>query len=202
VRTHFLIGFIALTALASADRILNLPIARTIGYRNVRYESFAYTNTVGNSDQFLAFSPLQSWEIEVRQQRRPLIGSRETFDFQRNLLPAFVGTSPGISVGLLDTMNNTLEGRRGFIALTFKELLEVSDSGEPGEITLGYQFGRRTSGYVGSTISISSRTRLFFEHNSLALTVGIDSEIVPKIKARIFTTENTLGFAFNYMVRF
>lgn len=202
MRTAILLCTIALSNFANADRILNLPIARTIGFRNVRYESFAYTNTVGNSDQFLAFSPIQNWEIEARQQRRPNFGSRETFDFQRNLLPAFVSTSPGISVGMLDTMNNTLEGRRGFVALTFKELLEVSEAGEPGEVTLGYQFGRRTSGFVGGTLAISSRTRLFFEHNGQALTVGADSEILPKLKVRMFTTENTLGFSINYTVRF
>lgn len=196
---------ICLAGLASfvhADRNVYLPIARTIGFKNVRYDIFSYPNTVGNTDQFLAFSPVRNWEIELRQQRRGLLGTRETFDFQRNLLPPFVGTSPGISVGVLDVVNQSFEGRRGFIALTFKELLEVSESGEPGEVTLGYQFGSRTSGYVGATLSISPRTRLFFEHNSIQLIAGADSEILPKVRARVFTTDKVLGFSINYVVRF
>jgi hypothetical protein len=186
------VAIVGLSTSSFADRIVNVPIGRSLSFGSLRYEQIDGLNERGTREQFLAISPIKLFEIEFRNRYRTYEDSNFTFDIARNLAPAITSTSPGISIGVLDTLNQTSDGRRGFIALTFKELLEVSDEGEPGELTLGWQVGSKNSGFVGTTLSLSPRTRLFAEHNGFRLTAGFDSEIAKGVRARIMTQDNLL----------
>lgn len=190
------------SAFSFADRIVNVPVARTIGYRAVRYESLYGVNEIGTREQFLAVSPIRFVEIEFRNRQRLGENGRLTFDVSRNLTPAISGTAPGLSVGILDALNETLDGRRGYIALTFKELLEVSDTGEPGEVTIGFQSGSKDSAFLGISLPLSARTRFLTEHNGFRLTAGLESEVLKGFRARTFVQDRTLLMGLSYSIKF
>ena len=139
--------------MSRADRLFSIPMGRSLPKGLVRFEALTAPKNRFAHDEFLAFSPLSSLEFELRNRDRNFESNNPSVDVSYNLVTPIAGLAPGISVGVLDATNETDFQRRAFIAITFRELFDVSQAGEYGDLTFGYQFGSSTSGFVGAQIS-------------------------------------------------
>ena len=186
-------------SLALADRLVNVPTARPLSKNSIRFEYLGGLNNSSAKEEFLAFSALNGVELEVRRRLRPEESGRTTFDLSYNVLSPVASTAPGIALGILDGLGKTIDGRRAFIAFTFRELLEIGEVGENGDVTLGYQTGALSGAFVGISLPFSGRTRLIAEHNGARITAGFETNLLKGLDAKIFVQEKLLlgGISFS-----
>ena len=196
------LGFVSLVGLASmavADRLVNVPTARPLSKNAIRVEYLAGLNNTSAEEEFMAFSVLNGLEFEVRRRLRPDENGKLTFDLGYNFLSPVASTAPGISFGLLDGLGETVDGRRAFLALTFRELLDIGEVGENGDVTLGYQSGSLSGFFVGISLPFSGRTRMIVEHNGARMTSGFETNLAKGVDARLFVQDQLLlgGISFS-----
>lgn len=191
-----------LCGIAFADRVIDVPTGRSISKGMLLISDLEATNERGSHDRYLAFSPLQGFEFGVRQRTRPNESGDATIDFAYNVVAPVSSVSPGISVGVLDALDNTVDGTRTYLALTFRELLEVGERGANGEVTMGVQFGHLNTGFVGVMLPLSENFRLLAEHNGNRISAGFELEPSKGVRARVVTQEGTLLFGLNFLHRF
>lgn len=184
---------------ALADRLVNVPTARPLSKNALRFEYLAGLNNTVAEEQFLAFSVLNGLELEVRRRLRPDESGNVTFDLGYNILSPVASTAPGISLGVLDGLGKTVDGRRAFLALTFRELLDIGEVGESGDFTLGYQTGSLSGFFVGISLPFSGRTRMIVEHNGARLTGGLETNLTKGLDAKVFVQDQLLlgGISFS-----
>jgi hypothetical protein len=192
----------AISPHALADRIFSIPIGRALPLGTLKLEMAASGNSRISRDRYVAFTPIPKLEIETRSRQRAGESGDWTYDFSYNFLPPVPGLAPGISIGMLDTLGNTLDGKRAFIAITFREQLEVGQVGEYGDVTIGYQTGKLTSPFVGATLPFSGTTRLLFEHNGARVTVGLQERLYRGLTLRVFTQDNATFGGLVYQRKF
>lgn len=191
-----------LSGQAMADRLVNVPTARPLSKNAVRFEYLAGLNNTGAQEQFMAVSVLNGLEFELRRRIRPEENGRTTFDLGYNILSPVASTAPGISVGLLDGLDETVDGRRAFIALTFRELLEVGEVGENGDVTIGVQSGSMNSVFFGFSLPFSGRTRLIVEDNGARVTAGIETNFLKGLDAKLYVQDKLLLGGVSFSRRF
>ncbi len=194
--------FLGLVAISFGDRIIDVPIGRSLTMGTFQYSDLEGMNRGGVYDRYLAYSPLIGFEFGARQRMRPSENGRMTFDMSYNLVSPVAALSPGISVGMLDALNETNDGRRTYLAVTFRELLDVGDKGANGEATLGIQFGHINSGFVGVSLPLSKNFKFLVEHNGARISTGFELGIDKSIRARMITQEGIFLLGLNLSRRF
>jgi hypothetical protein len=190
------------SAFGFADRVLNVPIAGSIGKNRIRLESVHGLNNRNAREQFFEFSPINSLDFTVRNRNRLDDDGSLTTDISYTVVPPVRSFAPGIAVGVLDAANKTFDGRRGFVAFTFRELLEVGTQGETGDLTIGAQFGSINSGLFAVTLPFSGHLRFIAEHNGARLTTGFETNPINGLNLRILNQDKLLLGGIQYTVRF
>ncbi|MEI7984292.1 MAG: hypothetical protein WCI55_01590 [Armatimonadota bacterium] len=196
------IVLVGMGALSFADRIIDVPIGRSLKMGTFQISDLEGMNQSGSRDRYFAYAPLVGLEFGVRQRMRPNESGHATFDVAYNLVAPVAALSPGISVGVLDGLNETLDGRRTYVAFTFRELLDVGDKGANGEATMGIQFGHLNSGFVGVSLPLSNNLRFLVEHNGVRISTGFELAIDKSIRGRMITQDGTLLLGLNLSRRF
>jgi hypothetical protein len=168
----------------------------------ILYSDLEGANQGGSRDRYIAYSPLVGLEFGLRQRSRPTENGHFTVDAAYNLVAPVASLSPGISVGILDALNETQDGRRTYVAFTFRELLDVGDKGANGEATMGIQFGRINSGFVGVMLPFSPNFRFLVEHNGVRVSTGFELAIDKAFRGRVITQDGTLLLGLNLSRRF
>lgn len=166
--------FTALGSLACADRLIDIPTARKIAYDDYRYEFRAEPYSKGAFEQYLGIGVGKSFELDLRgvqEQGERQIG---TFDFAYDFIAAIPGVSPGISFGVQDAQDRTDEGRRFYAVTTFREPLQAINESVKSDITVGIQFGRLASPFVGFELPFSREVFLVAEHSGYRISAGLE----------------------------
>jgi hypothetical protein len=197
--TLVVVGF---GAMSFGDRIVDVPIGRSLQMGTFQISDMEGMNQGSVHDRYVAYSPLHGFEFGIRQRTRPSETDKVTADFAYNIVAPVAALSPGISVGMLDALNATVDGRRTYVAVTFRELLDVGQKGSNGEATMGIQFGHINSGFVGVNLPLSNNFRFLVEHNGARISTGFELALDKKVKARIITQEGTLLMGLNLSRRF
>ena len=193
---------IGVGAVAFGDRVIDVPIGRSLRMGTFQISDMEGMNQSGSRDRYFAYSPLVGLEFAVRERMRPGELGRATLDFSYNFIAPVAALSPGISVGILDGLNETVDGRRSYVAFTFRELLDVGNKGANGEVTMGVQFGHLNTGFVGVSLPLSNNLRLLAEHNGVRISTGFELGIDKSIRARLITQDGTLLLGLNLSHRF
>lgn len=193
---------IGVGAVAFGDRLIDVPIGRSLRMGSFQISDMEGMNQGGAHDRYFAYAPLVGLEFAIRERSRPGESGHSTLDFSYNFVAPVAALSPGISVGILDGLNETLDGRRTYVAVTFRELLDVGDKGANGEVTMGVQFGRLNTGFVGVSLPLSINFRLMAEHNGARISAGFELGIDKSIHARVITQDGTLLLGLNLSHRF
>jgi len=193
---------LGLCGFAFADKVIDVPTGRSLPKGTFQFYDMEATNQNGARDRYLAYAPIMGLEFGLRQRMRPNESGETTFDFAYNFLSPVSSVAPGISVGMLDVLDQTIDGQRTYLAITFRELLQVGERGANGEVTMGVQFGQLNTGFVGVSLPLSQNFRLLTEHNGNRISTGFELEMAKGIKARVVTQEGTLLMGLNLSRRF
>ena len=193
---------VGVCSLALADRIIDVPIGRSLRMGTFQFSDMEGMNQSGTHDRYFAYAPLVGLEFDFRQRSRPGESGHTTLDMAYNFFAPVASLSPGISVGVLDALNETLDGRRTYVALTFRELLDIGDRGVNAEATLGVQFGSINTGFVGVSLPLSTNFRLLAEHNGFRISAGFELAFDKSVRLRAITQEGTFLLGLNLSRRF
>ena len=202
MRVWAVLLFTSLGCAAFADRVIDVPIGRSLAMGTFQASFLEATNQNGAHDRYLAFAPITGFEIAIRERARAGESGHGTVDFAYNIVAPVAALSPGISVGMLDSLNETIDGRRTYVAATFRQLLDVGEKGANGEVTMGIQFGHLNSGFVGASIPLADNFRFLAEHNGARISAGFELALAKTVRVRAISQEGTLLFGLNLSRRF
>ena len=113
-------------------------------------------------------------ELETQQLRNEPSFTALNLDF--NLNAPIAGVAPGVSLGILDATDQSPDGRRGYIAISFQ------DSGDSGpfsggaavETTVGAFFGRNSHAFVGMSLPVNYNFRFMVEDDGSRVSAGAE----------------------------
>ena len=154
-----------------------------------------------SADTFIGFGLNEIFDCELRDSR--LSGDNSTtFDASANLVAPILGVSPGISVGVVDALNRTSDGRRAYVAITFREYLETATNDYATETTIGMQYGSLTTPFVAMSIPVSKNFRFLAEHNGFRLTGGFEIKPFPSIGIKLLAQERGVLGSVSWTAKF
>jgi len=193
---------LSLGAIASADRLIDIPTARKIPYDDFRYEFRSEPFVSGTFEQYLGLGIGKSFELDLRSMEQR--GDRQvgTFDFAYDFIAAIPDVSPGISIGVQDAADRTIDGRRYYIATTYREALQVINESVKADITLGAQTGKISSPFVGFLLPFSKEVYLIGEHNGYRISAGFEIRPAPNMAFRFYTRGSNAMLSLSLSSRF
>jgi hypothetical protein len=187
VRTIAGIALIALAVPCRADRLINIPVGKKVPFGTVKLEAMADQKDLSKWYGFLDFGIDMYLDATIRTDIVADSPRNATFDLGYNFISPMADTAPGISVGLLDAPNRTVDGRRIYLASTFRVVMQGYNSFVPAEITLGGTLGKKDSPFVGMMLPLRPNFRVLAEHDGYRINAGV---------AYIPTREMTLKYEF------
>ncbi len=196
------LSLLGLASLASADRVLTVPTARKLTYGTVRYEFRAEPKQRGAREHLLGVGIGPAYELELRTEWKNDRVSVGTFDFAYNLIAPIPELSPGISFGVQDALDQTFDGRRFYLATTFRPIFSTVNGDVPADVTLGLFQGRYTHPFVGVSLPFAREFRLLAEHNGFRPQAGFELRPRPNLGLRIAFRERQTLTSLQYSTRF
>lgn len=116
--------------------------------------------------------------IDAEISSRQLSGEHDftTVDLNFNVNAPLAGFAPGLSLGILDALDQSPDGIRAYAAVSIQD---NSDSGPFSgnaavETTIGVTVGRTSHAFVGVSLPFSDRFRLMAEHNGTKISTGAE----------------------------
>lgn len=173
---------------------MTIPTGRKIPYRVVKFEAVSEVSRGRAQEYRLGLGIGRSFDLEIRSEFFDGANDARTFDFSYNYIAPVPGFTPGISLGMLDALDNTEDRQRVYVALTFRPLLSTINGDFPGDLTIGVTGGFRTSLFVGLQLPFSREFSLLAEHNGYRLSSGFELRPVRQIGLRLmFRETDVLG---------
>ena len=197
-----LVGLAAVCpTLARADRLINTPVATKLLEGTFRYEGAFGISDRSVQRESLLWAVDKTFEIEGRRFRS---AGRDdtTFDVYATLLSPFKGYAPGIAVGVRDVLGDTNDGRRGWVAVTFREAFQVGEFERGFDFTIGGFVGARGSALFALSIPLGPDLRLMAENDGIRLSAGFQYSPIRNLELRLFTEDRTALGSFRYSLRF
>lgn len=160
--------------LAFADRLILIPTATKLQYGTYRLEHLFDQRGSGHTQQYAGFGIGMSFDMALTS--GDLGGGHDaSVDFAFHVLDPIVNFAPGVSVGVVDALDKTQDGRRGYVATTYRSGLDGAfNAFNPAEATLGVFFGSKNAWFAGAQLPFSDALRLLVEHDSYRLSAGVE----------------------------
>jgi hypothetical protein len=195
---------LASAPLAYADRVITIPTGKKVPYRTVKFDTFIELSGGRSWDRYIGVGVSPEIEIAYHGEKFSGSGERDTLDFSYNYVSPIINASPGISVGVLDVLNRTQDGRRLYIAATFRQAVDNVGMGNlPLEATIGLSQGRRMLPLVGVSVPLSDALRMLVESDGMRISAGSEVRLLNnKLGARLFVRERTVMVGANLTLKF
>ncbi|MFZ4507417.1 MAG: hypothetical protein ACOYON_06950 [Fimbriimonas sp.] len=201
MRLPLLVMVCGLASLASADRLINVPTARKVLKGIARYE-ISYQGAADESVMHrLAYGVDSSVDVEFRTGVLSDPRLNSTFNAGYQYLAAVPGVSPGISMGIVDALNRSDEGRKLFVALTFREAVYTPTGESNLDITLGVFALARSAGFVGLYLPFTREVAILAEHDGLDISAGFEYRPAKTIAVRWITAGNRNVYSLSFSRR-
>jgi len=195
---------LSVVASAAADRLITIPTGRKIPFMDIKFDSFADLSAAKNWDRFVGIGVSPEIELDYHGERFAGGPMKDTFNASYNYVPPITNQSPGLSIGVQDILNRTREGRRYFIAATWRESVDNVGSGNlPMDVTIGVSQGARALPMVGVNLPVSERFRLLVEHDGFRLAAGLEYRALKNaFGARVIVRDQSVMVGANLTLRF
>ena len=182
---RYLVACLALVpGVALADRYFTVPTGRKLPFESYRIEFAENPYHRGTLEKSMTLGLSKSFEAEIRYQDFATPTPHTTFDLAYNVLGPIPDLAPGISVGMQDISDQTPDGRRAYLAITYRKVFSTFNGDTNGDVTLGTFFGRQAGPFVGMAIPFSQDFRLIFEHDPSRLSAGFEYRIASPLTVR------------------
>jgi hypothetical protein len=184
VRTTLALIALGIASLAPADRLLNVPTGKKIPFETVRLDLETDFARGAGWRGYLGVGLGPSFDAAVRSEQMPGLPNRFAFDFSYNFVePIVVDGPPGISVGVLDLLDEAQDGRRFFLSATYRTGAELEI---PIETTIGGYFGHRQGVMVGVRFPLGDDFRFLIEHDGVRINSGFELRLGPDLALRLY----------------
>ena len=136
------------------------------------------------SQEYLGLGIGKSFDAAITWERVPG-GGQPSFDFSFSYVDPVVNYTPGVSVGVVDALDRSTDGRRFFFAVTYRSGLDGRhNSRTPAEATIGAFVGASDAMFVGVSLPFSESFRLVAEHDSFRIGAGFEVRPVRDFSVR------------------
>lgn len=183
-----------------ADRVIFAPNGKKIPMGNFRFEHLFDQSRHERFRSSLGFGITEAIDAEITYEER----NRKVFsiDASYNFVPAVVGISPGISVGVRDALGKTEDGRFFYIAVTQK----VGQFGDlstdvPAEITLGFAFGDIAEPLVGVMLPFRQSFRVLVDYDATRINAGLEYRPMNDLWIRWIHRQKQSFWSLTYVLR-
>ncbi|MCO5295630.1 MAG: hypothetical protein M9921_02105 [Fimbriimonadaceae bacterium] len=182
---------VAWAATGTADRLILIPTGSKLPFRTFRTEHLFDTEMRTSQGQYYGLGIGKSFDAAVVTGDE---GHEATFDFSFSYLDPVVNYAPGLTLGMVDALDRSEEGRRLFVAITYRSGLDGAfNSSTPAETTLGAFFGSRNAFFVGASLPFSRSLRLLIEHDSERPAAGLEFKPAPSLAVRWVTSPHSMS---------
>lgn len=187
-------------SVAMADRVILAPNGKKIPMGNYRFEHFFDQSRHERFRTSLGFGVTEAIDAEITYEERN--DNVLSIDASYNFIPAVVGISPGISVGVRDALGKTEDGRFYYLAVTQKvgQFGELS-SDVPAEITLGLAFGDVTGPIVGVMLPFRESFRILADYDATRINAGLEYRPMNDLWIRWIHREKQSLWSLTYVLR-
>ena len=172
MRPYILAALACLCAGAYGDRLIDIPLGRKITYGTVRLDGQFGQADLSDSNVYLDWGVDASWEASLHYVNPADNRRRLTGDLSYNLIAPLTDVSPGISFGVQDVGNVTPDGRRYYVATTYRT--DGVDLHSPVELTMGASYGNEVRPFIGLSFPLSDQLRLLAEHDGFRINAGVE----------------------------
>lgn len=189
---------------AVADRLITIPIGRKLPYGEFKFDSFAELSNAKTWDRFIGVGITKDFEIDYHGERFANGPMRDTFNVSYNYLPPIINEAPGISVGVQDVLNRTAEGRRVYLAVTWRTAVDSIGSGNlPMDVTLGVSQGSTALPLVGISLPLGDPVRLLVEDDGFRIAAGFEFKAFKNaFAARLLVRDQDVMLGANLSLKF
>jgi hypothetical protein len=163
--------------MAHADRLITIPRGGKIPFGTLRGEFMFEPSRPGSSMSFLGVGLTTFIDAEVVSDQLKNDKNFTELNLNFNLNAPLAGLAPGVSVGILDAANQSPDGRRGYIAISFQDSSDAGpfSGGAAVETTIGGFFGGRNShAFVGMSLPVNESFRFLVEHDGTRINAGAE----------------------------
>lgn len=161
---------------ANAERLLFTPMGRKLPLGEVRLQHFFEGGQPGTSRTTLGvgfsllFDGAITWE-------NGLLGSEEgmSFDLSYNLIAPFTDVNPGFSLGVIDALDRTADGRGIYFAGTWRlGMIGDYNQATPLETTIGFMTNRRHALFVSTRFPFTDQFFYIAEYDTRKVVHGLE----------------------------
>jgi hypothetical protein len=205
VRTPLILALVlGAASLATADRLITIPLGRKVPFDNFKFDTFIEMSSGRTWDRYIGFGLTHEIEIDYHGEKIDHGPMRDTFDLSYNLISPLVNQAPGISAGVQDVLNRTRNGRRVYIATTWRQAVDNVGKGNlPFETTLGVSEGHDVRPFVGVSIPLSDQVRFLTEHDGFRIATGFEYKAFKNaFSARLIYRDQDVMFGANLTLKF
>jgi hypothetical protein len=150
-------------------------MGRKIPFRTFKIDTFYELSNGRTFDRWVGVGVTPEIEFDYHGERIGGGPVRDSFDVSYNYVTPLMNQSPGISVGIQDVPNRTRDGRRFYLAATWRIAADNVGMGNvPFDVTLGVSQGERTLPFVGVSMPFTEALRGLAESNGSRIAVGVD----------------------------
>ncbi|HVT10645.1 MAG TPA: hypothetical protein VHE55_00130 [Fimbriimonadaceae bacterium] len=195
---------LCLASSALADRVITVPMGRKIPFGEFKIDSFFELSNAKTWDRFVGIGVTKDFELDYYGERFANGPMRDTFNLSYNYLPPIMNESPGISVGVNDVLNRTAEGRRFYLAVTWRTAVDSIGSGNlPMDVTLGVSQGSTLLPFVGVSLPFGDPLRLLVEDDGFRIAAGVELKAFKNsFAARLLVRDQDVMLGANLTLRF
>lgn len=168
-------GAVGLCSLSFADRIILAPNALKVRNQQARLEYDFELTRHRNARAYLGIGVTKEIEAEFILDRMETKPDLASLNLSYQFVPCIADAAPGISFGVQDLMDRTIERRMFYTAFTYRFGMDGQyNSNTPLELSLGFGVGRRNGVFVGAMIPFTWQFRLLADHNIQGVSAGLE----------------------------
>jgi hypothetical protein len=192
----------ALSSYATADRLINTPTGRKIPYGTVRLEVLSEFSRGRTQEYSAGIGVSPDFDLEIRSQYFEGQGVARTFDLGYTYISPVPGLTPGLSVGVQDALDETVDGIRTYFAFTYRPVFSTLNGDVPADFTVGGYVGNFSAPFIGGTIPFSREFRFLYEHNGIRVAAGFEIRPRPDLGLRMIVRDNDVLGSIQFTHRF
>ncbi len=189
-------------ASASAERLITIPLGRKTLKSHFKLEGDWKLSDSSQQQAFLEAGLTKELDMGLEyfhDKGNNALG----VDLSYNFLPPITDTSPGISLGVRDALDQTADRRRAFVAATFRiDASAQYNNDTPAECTLGFFFLHQSSPFVGFMLPVADNFHFLVEHNGYRLSAGAEIFPIQSLGLRWTVQDQTSRLGLQYQGRF
>lgn len=194
---------IGLCASACAERVIFIPNGNKIRFSTVKFQSLYEGGSRRQEWGLLSVGVTREIEAEIEFEHFRPASSRVTAGLAYNFINPITDFAPGVTIGMLDILNQSLAGRRTFFAATYRFGQDSQyNQNSPMEFTLGISQGRRLTPIVGAAMPLTWQFKALAEHDGYIVSTGFEFKPVRNLAVRWIHRPHQTLWGLDLNVRF